>query len=357
MNIPTLKILIISPFENHAAGRGDRNMRIESELVLRGHQVTFATGNFDHALKSHISVEKLPPRTGLMVIGLPGYHSHVGLARMWCHIVFAFKLWLRTIWVRWDIVVVSSIPPEALFTARFLRKRALIIDIRDIWPDALQAYGKRSLATQAFSAYCRMIYSATLKYAKRIMIVACSYRGWLAEYIDAAHGRQRQVKFVPLGFKREDFRPMSDNDGNKAFEFCYAGGVTPQFDIREFAPELKSKRIAIIGSGPLTNAWKHSFPNSIFYGTTTRTEAISIMYQSRRLLLPSNNTLPNKAFDYFALGQPVLLGRDCSREIRYLLGLRSRRNLGPTETWEDYRVIEQEAITKREADIIEDSLK
>ena len=292
-----------------------------------------------------------------MVIGLPGYRSHVGLARIWCHIVFAFKLWLRTIWVRWDIVVVSSIPPEALFAAHFLRKRALIIDIRDIWPDALQAYGKRSLATQAFNVYCRMIYSATLKYAKRIMIVACSYRRWLARYDDLTHGRQGRVKFVPLGFKREDFRPLSDNNGNKAFEFCYAGGVTPQFDIREFAPELESKRVAVLGSGPLITAWKSAFPNAIFYGVVLRSEAMSVMRQSRQLLLPSSNALPNKGFDYFALGQPVLLGRDCSREIRYLLGLRSRRNLGPTETWEDYRVIEQEAITKREADIIEDSLK
>lgn len=345
-----MKILIVSPFENSATGRGDRNLRLENELRGRGHDVTYVTGDFDHARKMHISKGKLPLRSGMKVLHLPSYQNNVGLARMWCHFILALKLWVATIGTRWDVVVISSIPPEALMSARFLRKRALVIDIRDIWPDALKAYGKPSLAARAYGTYCDAIFRRTLKYADRIMVVAPGFRNWLDRYGALA---PRRVKFVPLGFRREDFRPLSDGSGSYAF--CYAGGATPQFDIREFVPEFGTQKGIVLGSGPLLEAWKKAFPNSEFRGTVPRAEAISIMGNSRQLLFPSNPfaQLPNKAFDYFALGHAVALGAECTRGIRSLLALRRRRTAGAEDRWEDYRALEKEAITNRAADIVE----
>lgn len=345
-----MKILIVSPFENSATGRGDRNMQLEAEMRARGHKVTYLTGNFDHARKSHIDKDRLPPRAGLKVLKLPGYRKNVGLARMWCHFVCALKLWFSAISTRWDVVVISSIPPEALVSARFLRKRALVIDIRDIWPDALLAYGKPSFSTRAFSTYCSMVFGRTLRHADRILIVAPGFRRWVERYSALAHGR---VKLVPLGFRREDFRSLSSE--GKEYAFCYAGGVTPQFDIREFATRFGDSRGIVLGSGPLLEDWKVAFPNTEFLGTVPRSEAMDLMGRSEHLLFPSNSfaQLPNKAFDYFALGRRVTCGKDCTRAARYLLELRRRRALGDQETWLDYRALEKEAVTKRAADIIE----
>ena len=346
-----MKILLVSPYENDATGRGDRNMRLEAELTARGHEVIFVTGNFDHARKATIPPDALPARPGLWVIHLPGYRSNVSLARMWSHAVFALKLWLRAISIRWDAVVISSVPPDGLVAARFLRKRALIVDIRDIWPDALQSYGKPSLAARAFGVFCNAIYGATLKRANRIMIVAPGFRRWLDRYGALKHGR---VKFVPLGFRREDFQPLSE--GGSDWAFCYAGGATPQFDIREFVPEFANQRGIVVGSGPMLDDWRAAFPKAEFRGAVPRAEAMKLMDSSEQLLFPSNPfaQLPNKAFDYFALGHPVVLGAHCTRATRSLINLR-RRKAGREGSWEDYYAIEKHALARRAANIVEDT--
>ncbi len=348
-----MNVLIVSLFENGATGRGDRNLRLEAELRARGHNVTFVTGNFDHASKTHISKDALPGRPGLKVLHLPGYRKNVGLARMWCHLICALKLWFSAIGTRWDVIVISSIPPETLLATRFLRKRALVVDIRDIWPDALQAYGPPSRIAGAFKAYCNAIFGSTLKRADRIMVVAPGFRSWLKRYDALAHWK---VKFVPLGFRREDFLPLTDGKGK--YDFCYAGGATPQFDIREFAPAFADQKGIVLGSGPLLEAWRDTFPKTEFRGVVPRNTAMTIMSQSRKLLFPSNPfaQLPNKAFDYFALGHHTELGAKCARSTRYLLSLRHRVSNDAGDKWEDYQGIEKEAIARRAANIVEGSV-
>ncbi|MEL7199437.1 MAG: glycosyltransferase [Pseudomonadota bacterium] len=325
-------------------------MRLEAELRARGHDVTFVTGTFDHARKAQIDRDLLPHGKGITVLRLPSYQKNVGLARIWCHFVCAIKIWFAAIGTRWDVVITSSIPPEALVAARLLRKRALVLDIRDIWPDALQAYGKPSTVARLFGAYCDFLFRRTLKHARRIMIVAPGYRRWLERYGALQHGR---VKFVPLGFRREDFLPLSQ--ANSDYTFCYAGGATPQFDIREFVPEFGDKDGVVLGSGPLLEDWKAAFPKAEFRGAVPREEAMETMARSARLLFPSNPfaQLPNKSFDYFALGHRVAFGENCTRATRSLLALRHRREANRPGTWEDYRALEKEAIAQRAADIVE----
>lgn len=327
-------------------------MRLEAELRARGHDVMFLTGTFDHARKASIDPKLLPKDMGTTVLKLPSYQKNVGLARVWCHFVCALKIWFAAIGTRWDVVITSSIPPETLVAARFLRKRALVLDIRDIWPDALQAYGKPSRIARLFGRYCDFLFWRTLNHANRIMIVAPGYRSWLARYGALQHGR---VKFVPLGFRREDFQSLSRDGGD--FDFCYAGGATPQFDIREFASDFGDKNGVVLGSGPLLEVWKEAFPNTEFRGAVPRDEAMATMAQSKRLLFPSNPfaQLPNKSFDYFALGHKVALGTNCTRATKSLLALRHRRETKNPASWEDYRAIEKEAIAKRAADIVEEA--
>lgn len=325
-------------------------MRLEAELRARGHEVQFVTGTFDHAKKAQIDRDALPRAPGMTVLRLPSYQKNVGLARIWCHFVCAIKLWFAAIGTRWDVVVTSSIPPEVLLAARLLRKDAMVLDIRDIWPDALQAYGSPSRAARLFGAYCDFLFRHTLKRCERIMVVAPGYRQWLKRYGALAHGK---VKLVPLGFRREDFRALETARGDYAF--CYAGGATPQFDIREFAPEYGEKAGIVLGSGPLLDAWKETFAHAEFRGAVPRAEAMDVMARSEFLLFPSNPfaQLPNKAFDYFALGHSVAFGANCTRATKSLLALRHRRETEGTARWEDYRAIEKEAIAHRAADIVE----
>jgi len=324
-------------------------------LIEMNHSVTFVTSNFDHGKKTHIPSDQLLSTIGLKVFRVPGYHKNVGFKRLLCHWVFASKLWLWAFWTKWDTVVISSIPPEVLMSSIFLRKKNLLIDVRDIWPDALLSYNNKSLLYKIFSRYCQLIYKFTLKQAKSIMVVAPGFNSWVKSYVKK---HSIKVKFVPLGFRREDFSPLSINKSDADYKFCYAGGATPQFDISEFSPSLGSKRGLVLGDGPLLDDWKDLFVKTHFTGSIPRDDALNMMRKSEVLLFPSNPfaQLPNKAFDYFSLGLPVLLGDDCSRATCYLLELRKRRqkiNSCP-DTWFDYKVLEKENITKRIINIIEE---
>ncbi|MCK0070287.1 glycosyltransferase [Kordiimonas laminariae] len=347
-----MKILIISPFENHATGRGDRNTRLAKELSQRGHTVVTFTCNFDHSRKKHIPVDKLSSTSDLKVIRVPGYLQNVSFARILCHFTVAIKLWAWAIRFRWDTVVVSSIPPEVLLATIFLKKQSLIVDIRDIWPDALSSYKSKSIIYKIFNRYCDLIYKFSLQFADRILIVAPDFSKWLKRYTSY---KSRKVKLIPLGFQREDFKCLSK--GGEDYDFCYAGGATPQFDIQEFAKTLNKEKGIILGDGPLLNKWKESFPKSKFLGSIPRKQAISIMSSSQKLIFPSNKyaQLPNKAFDYFAMGYPVILGKNCSKATAYLLSLRNKRASRGIDNWQDYKTIEKEYLTTKTANIIEES--
>lgn len=343
-----MKILLISPFENPMTGRGDRNIRLARALKAEGHDVTFVTSNFDHGKKKNFSKNDFSSYPNLKILSVPGYSSNVGIRRLLCHFVFSFKLFVFALKVQWDVVFVSSIPPELLITACLLRKRRLVIDVRDIWPDALLAYGKRSIFKLLFSFYCELIYRSTLPFADKIFVVAPGYCKWLRRFRVNNNGI---VKFVPLGFRREDFQPKTIN--SYQFDFCYAGGATPQFDLSEFESTYGLKKGVIVGSGPMISKWKRMFPCALFTGAVPRHEALTYMQNSAVLLFPSNPyaKLPNKAFDYFALGYPVALGNNCTREAKFLLSLRNITSQD-NETWKDYRIIEKEFLTQRAVRII-----
>lgn len=348
-----MKILIISPFENPLTGRGDRNIRLETALRVEGHKVTFVTSDFDHGRKKKLSSDDFAPYPDMKIISVPSYSSNLGIRRLICHYVFCVKLLIFALKEQWDVVFVSSIPPELLLIARLLRKRRLIIDVRDIWPDALLAYKKPSITKKIFSLYCEFIYRYTLPFADKIIVVAPGYRNWLRRFRTTNDG---VVRFIPLGFRREDFQAKATHLCE--FEFCYAGGATPQFDLSEFEAAYGTKKGVIVGSGPMIPEWKRMFPNALFTGPVSRHEALSYMRNSAVLLFPSNPyaQLPNKAFDYFALGYPVAFGVECTRATKFLLSLRNR-DPGQEENWKNYAVIEKESLTQRTVRLINGAAK
>lgn len=345
-----MKVLIISPFENQKTGRGDRNLRLRNLLLERGHDVTFLTSNFDHARKDFIQLTTEDNRNGTLFITVPAYHKNVSVLRQVSHVVFATKGWLKLRKRKWDIIFVSSIPPENLVLAFLLNSKKVVIDVRDIWPDALMAYDKtnanllKTAAFKFFEWYCNFIYHQTIKRASHIFLVANGYRKWIYKY--CVRGKIK-INFMPLGFNKDDF--TNPKDTSNEYDYCYAGGLTPQFDLLEFIEELKDKNGVFVGSGPSEKELRSNYPRAKFTGVLTRSDALAYMQNSRSLLFPSNSfaQLPNKCFDYFAIGAPVVLGRNCSREARYLLQLRQRKDNLQNETWAEYKSIEKNEINKR----------
>ena len=176
-----LNFLIISLSENNNTGRGNRNILLAKKLEEKGHKVTFATSNFDHGKKKKITPTKFIESSNFFfnVFSIPEYKTNLSFLRFIGHYVFSFKLLYKYRNQNFDIVFVSSIPPEVLLISTFLKKKKLIVDIRDIWPDAIFSYRNKSILKNLFRIYCNLIYKISLKKVDLYTLVAPTYNKWL----------------------------------------------------------------------------------------------------------------------------------------------------------------------------------
>ena len=124
-----------------------------------------------------------------------------------------------------------------------------------------------------------------------------------------------------------------------------------------FESELKDEKILFIGGGSSEKSLKEIYKNSIFRGVVSRNEAMNLMNQSRYLLFPTNKyaKLPNKAFDYFALGKRVKFNDNISREAKFIFNLRN----SPTKQNEikKFNVLEKKYIIEKLSNILIGEIK
>jgi len=310
-----MKILIVSPFENEFTGRGNRNIMLAQELKKRGHTVIYATSNIDHAKKSVITevCDKKIKVDERIRIDCPVYNGNTSVMRYVCHIWFAIKLFAKLRNKRFDRVYVSTIPPEVLLVVSFVDVKKRIFDVRDVWPDALMNYEGKYLVKKVFAAYCNLVYRVGLKNYSEGVLVAKGYKNWIKRYC-----KRINATFIPLGFRSEKVHELDAVGKEYKYKYCYAGGITPQFNIEEFYPVIKGQKNVFIGSGPNVDKLIKLFPESEFTGAISRDNAESIMRDSECLLFPSNEyaMLPNKAFDYYIMNKPILFGKNVSDDVK-----------------------------------------
>jgi hypothetical protein len=314
-----MKVAIVSPFENLSTGRGIRNVNIAEEFAKSDCEVTFITSNFDHGQKKIVTVKNIE-NVKNVVLGVPPYSKNLSVKRFLTHIVFALKLLRFFISQPHEIIYVSSIPPEVACVAALCKKKIFILDIRDIWPDALLAYSNVNLILRKmFNLYCKVLYRIISSRIDLVYLVAPGYLPWVRRFL----GYNVKWKFMPLGFResKNNKELINKNFSEKKYFFCYAGGLTPQFDVTNICRDLSKKSGIIVGSGPLLNKLKLEFPDLTFTGVVSREAAISFLRESEFAILPSNTyaRLPNKIYDYILEGRKVILENDVSRECRLLL--------------------------------------
>jgi hypothetical protein len=307
-------LVIISPFENEFTGRGTRYPDLAKLATEKNIELTVLTSNFNHSTKQFIEYEKLSDY--YKVIKISSYKGHYSLSRIVAHWNFALKSALFIIRKRSKIsgVIVSSIPPEIFFLVSLSVKRdcKVTLDVRDIWPDALPERATRlSVVKILFSFYCRFLYSSSAFLTNlTISSVAKSFYPWIKEYI---RYDINEIRFIPLGYDPSRW----DQDSLKTLsypqltvrKFVYIGGLTPQFDLRHFSSFLKDgDELLVIGDGPLSKVYKSAFPKAVFTGVLSPKAAAYLLYNCQFGLLPITGKayLPNKVFDFIAIGKSVI---------------------------------------------------
>lgn len=227
-----------------------------------------------------------------------------------------------------DVVFVTS-PPLFPFIPAFaiakLRRAKIVLDIRDLWPDELVAFGAASEASLGVKVL-RWLERAAYKSAH---LVACTTPAFLETVVARGAAREKTI-LAPNGADLEHFTPHPSSNpvvnrfnlGEK-FVAVYSGllGLKHGLDILiEVAERLRDKTeivIFVLGSGPMgatlrSEVETRSLSNVVFGGEA---EVQQVPYALARAdvciasLIPGpylEKIIPAKLFEYMACAKPTI---------------------------------------------------
>lgn len=226
-----------------------------------------------------------------------------------------------------DVVYASS--PHLLaglagwFVATVRRAR-FILEVRDLWPQVLVDMGQlreTSLVYRALLRLERFLYAR----AEYVVIMAPGSRA----AIEAAGVDPERIRYIPNAADPEDFRPTAGRDelrrryGFTRFTAVYAGAHGPANGLDQLLDAADQVRdldvdIVLVGDGVTKSslvaaARARNLSNVRFLDPVPKSEVPDLLHAADLGLhvladvpLFQRAVSPNKLFDYFAAGLPVL---------------------------------------------------
>jgi glycosyltransferase involved in cell wall biosynthesis len=259
-----------------------------------------------------------------------------------CHKAAGLPLFFNPTWVgticstvkrtRADLILVRDIPlaPTALLAGRWFNIPVLI-DLAENYPAMLEdqrRYSPRSAlgSTLRHPALATIIEQSVLKRADHIVVVVEESRDRLVGMGIDSSRITVVTNTPPLDRWSEGARAAAAPDGRDATHLVYLGNLDGSRGIDtaiEAVGHLKDRsiyvRLSIIGTGPNIGSYREL---AAARGVTDRVaitgrlgfaKVEAIMAQANVGLIPHystrawNSTIPNKLFDFMAMGKPVVV--------------------------------------------------
>lgn len=309
-------------------GGGTRHYEISRELLSRGWRVTVAASDFHLHLREYTRREGEWDRRviGERVEGVEfrwfwaaPYRAN-DWRRGWNWLSFTRSL------LRWapeagrpDVVIGSSPHLFAALGGLRLARRSgvpFVLEVRDLWPESLLAAGGRK-----GPAYWVLGRIARHLYARADRII-CLARGTM-RHLEGLGVEAKKLVYVPNGVDPEAFSPVV-RAGRQHFTMVYAGahgpanGLEVVLDAAERLNGRGSYRFLLVGDGPVkaalvASARERGLENVEFRAPVAKQAIPGMFAEADAGLMVLRDTplfafgvSPNKLFDYFASGLPVV---------------------------------------------------
>lgn len=321
-------------FATPRGATGTRSYEFARALIARGHQVTVVCGA--HGL-SGLDLPYDAARgwhrgdvDGIDVISLPlAYSNRDSLFRRgWTFLRFALRSVRLALELDCDLVFATSTPITAVIpglTAKWLRGKPFVFEVRDLWPELPRALGLRNPFVLGGMSLLEF-----LGYRSADACVGLS--PGIVAGIRARADERLPVAMIPNGCDLELFHPAKRaplalpglGPDDFVAGFTGAHGVANGLDaLLAVAEELKRRgdrrvKLVFIGDGKekerlAARAAELGLANCLFFPPVPKAElgAITASLDCGLMVLKEipafyHGTSPNKFFDYVAAGIPVV---------------------------------------------------
>jgi glycosyltransferase involved in cell wall biosynthesis len=263
---------------------------------------------------------------------LTSRHRFLGRALAYASFLLSACVFLLLGRVRYDCVVATSPPPTigvAGVVAGWRRRVPWILDIRDIWPEAIVQSNRlrNPLLIRAFEGTAQALYRLSTH-------VTTVTDGWRERLIELGVPPAK-VDVLANGVDIGAFDRESQGELTPAFAalepgaawFTYAGILnTPQgievileaaARMRDTAPDLYARsQFVVVGEGPSEAALRalaaeRSLERAVFVPRQPRAAVFALLRRSFAVIVPlrprkDTSTVPSKLYESLASGRPVL---------------------------------------------------
>lgn len=329
------KILIVAPYVTFPDEPGANRFIAIAGLLSEKYNVTLITSRFCHILKKHREKKINLDKVNVIFIDEPGYERNVSIERLYSHYIFCenFKKFLSE--YKFNIDLVYSAYPliktnYILGRMKKIKKYKLIMDIQDIWPEAIS--GPIPLFSNMIGKFFMFPISQyankTYSYADALVAVSETY----LERADVRDMKEEYKEVVYIGADDLHFSSELNKSNRKKIIATYIGTMAGSYDLETVlrAAVLCDDQVEIqfIGTGPheeklkKINAELGGYVK--FMGAMSYDLAMEKLKYSDIAINPLKSTaqqsITNKLSDYFCCGLPILSCQE-NLEVQELLAI------------------------------------
>lgn len=306
---------------------GTRVHEFASEWVKKGHQVTVVTSVYS---KSDLKARRLIDIQNydgvkVIIINVRIDNRHSFLKRIYTFLAYAILSCWFALTYEADVVVASSGPITVGIpgiVARYVRRRILVFEVRDIWPEGAIELGviKNPIIKKLAFWFEKRCYKA----ASLIVALSVGMRDYILEHyghsnvIDVTNAANINLFNTPQAFDGKNVI----NPKKYAIYTGNIGDVNNSLWLLEAAKVLQYKgrtdlKILLVGEGQqrriIENAISmNKLKNLIIWGLMPKEKLVSLVQHAMVSLVPLKETpildtsSPNKFFESLAAGVPVI---------------------------------------------------
>lgn len=318
-----------------------RSLYLFDMMKKMGYDVTLLTSDFNHYSKEVRDVKKFrenfPEYSDIKFVHIPSYKKNISIKRWYCMKVYCNNAinWIKKNIDEFDVIYMNMPDAKTILGVNdFLQKKRipLIIDIRDLFPEALRVKIKNNLIYKLLTYVMKK--NADKAYSCADELIAVSQ-----EYLDRGlkvNKKSQHPEVVYIGSVIELF-----DDGVKTiapaiekpkgeFWLTYAGTIGSSYDLKTAIMAMEilkfrapNVRFKILGQGPdrasLEVYVKEKNLPVDFIGFVNYAKMAAYLSKSdvalNSIKYGASQSIINKVADYYAAGIPILNSCWCKEQI------------------------------------------